>query len=305
MADRQKCIAVCLSQVHNFLNTGFLNELSAAAAEEGYSVAVFNSSVDFYWYQQENRAPRACFRSIRYELFDLVFIICHSFHDDDLVREIVGGAQAHGVPVVLAGMQLPGCWSVVNDYEEGYKALLRHVIRDHDARDTCFIAGMKDEPNSEGRLKCYQEVLEECGLPFRPYQVSYGNYWSKPTAEIVRKIIRSRDRMPDAVFCANDAMAITVCDTLRENGIRVPDDVIVTGFDNVPNISLSEPMLTTVEQDFAALNCFESVDTAEQRRFSTAGWTENYDNLAFFYREGKFFDDNVIIERFFYILDFK
>ena len=253
MADRQKCIAVCLSQVHNFLNTGFLNELSAAAAEEGYSVAVFNSSVDFYWYQQENRAPRACFRAIRYELFDLVFIICHSFHDDDLVREIVGGAQTHGVPVVLAGMQLPGCWSVVNDYEEGYKALLRHVIRDHGARDTCFIAGMKDEPNSEGRLKCYQEVLEECGLPFRPYQVSYGNYWSKPTAEIVRKMIRSRDRMPDAVFCANDAMAITVCDTLRGNGIRVPEDVIVTGFDGSPAAYMAKPGLSTCSDNPRAL----------------------------------------------------
>ena len=245
MADRQKCIAVCLSQVHNFLNTGFLNELSAAAAEEGYSVAVFNSSVDFYWYQKDNRAPRACFRAIQYDLFDLLFIICHSLHDDDLVREIVEGAQAHGVPVVLAGMQLPGCWSVVNNYEESYRALIRHVIRDHGARDTYFIAGMRDEPNSEGRLKCYREVLEELGLPFRSYQVAYGNYWSRPTAEIVRKMIRSRDKLPDAVFCANDAMAITVCDTLRENGFRVPEDVIVTGFDGSPAAYMARPALTT------------------------------------------------------------
>ena len=58
MADRQKLIAVCLSQVHNFLNTGFLNELSRIAAENGYGVVIFNTSLDFYWYQGENKAPR-------------------------------------------------------------------------------------------------------------------------------------------------------------------------------------------------------------------------------------------------------
>ena len=221
MADRQKLIAVCLSQVHNFLNTGFLNELSRIAAEDGYGVAVFNTSLDFYWYQSENRVPRAVYRAIRYDLFDAFFIICHSFHDDGLIREIVSGAQQHNVPVILAGMELPGCWSVVNDFEEGYKDLLRHVIRDHNARDTYFIAGMKDEPNSEGRLKCYLDVLKEFKLPFR-HQVAYGNYWAKPAIEIVRKLIRSRNRLPQAIFCANDAMAIAVCDTLREEGFRVP-----------------------------------------------------------------------------------
>ena len=179
MADRQRLIAVCLSQVHNFLNTGFLNELSDVAAAQGYGVVVFNSSIDFYWYQTENKAPRAGYRSIQYHLFDAVFVICHSFHDDALVREIVDGAKAHHVPVILAGAEIPGCWSVVNDFESGYKDLIRHVIRDHGARDTFFIAGMKDEVNSEGRLKCYQEVLTEFALPFRPNQVAYGNYWSQ------------------------------------------------------------------------------------------------------------------------------
>ena len=249
MADRQKLIAVCLSQIHNYLNTGFLNELSRISAADGYGLAVFNTSLDFYWYQGENKIPRSVFRSIQFDLFDAVFIVCHSFHDDNLIRELVNGAQARNVPVILFGMELPGCWTVVNDYEEGYKALIRHVIRDHGAEDTYFIAGMQDEPNSEGRLKCYREVLEECGLPFTPNHFAYGNYWSKPAVEIVRKLIRSRSKMPDAVFCANDVMAIAVCDTLRENGFRVPEDVIVTGFDGTPASYMVQPRLTTCSDD--------------------------------------------------------
>ena len=76
MADRQKLIAVCLSQVHNFLNTGFLNELSRIAAADGYGVVIFNTSLDFYWYQSENKVPRAVYRAINYDLFDAFFIIC-------------------------------------------------------------------------------------------------------------------------------------------------------------------------------------------------------------------------------------
>ena len=66
MADRQKLIAVCLSQVHNFLNMGFLNELSRIGEAEGFGVVIFNTSLDFYWYQGENKIPRAGFRSIQY-----------------------------------------------------------------------------------------------------------------------------------------------------------------------------------------------------------------------------------------------
>ena len=245
MAERQKLIAVCLSEAHSFLNTGFLTELGSAAAACGYGIAVFNSSLDFYWYQKDNNAPRAGYRSIRYALFDAVFIICHSFHDDALVQEIVRGAQAHGVPVILSGGSMPGCYSVANDYENCFKDLIRHVIRDHGARDTFFIAGMKNEPNSEDRFRCYREVLDESGIPFDPLRFAYGNYWAKPAAEITLSLIRSGKKLPDAIFCANDTMAISVCDTLRDNGFRVPEDVIVTGFDGVPAAYMFHPRLTT------------------------------------------------------------
>ncbi len=249
MADRQKMIAVCLSQAHSFLNTGFLVELSRAAAENDYRVGVFNSSLDFYWYQKDNPAPRAGYRAIRYELFDAVIIIYHSFHDEGLANEIIDGARRHNVPVFIAGADIPGCYTILNDYENSFKSVIRHVIRDHGVRDTFFIAGIKNEQNSEDRLRCYREVLEEAGLPFGPEQLAYGNYWAKSARDIVRKLIRTREKLPRAIFCANDTMAISVCDTLREEGFSVPEDVIVTGFDGSPAAYMIRPHLTTCSDD--------------------------------------------------------
>ena len=253
MADRQKLIAVCLSQVHSFLNTGFLSELGRAAAENGYGLSVFNSSLDYYWYNNENDAPRSTYRAIQYRLFDAVLIINHSFHDESLTGEIIAGARSNGVPVICLGAVVPGCYSILNNYEDSFKTLLRHVIREHGVKDTFFMAGLKDEPNSEERLRCYREVLEENGLPFRKEQVAYGNYWTKPAADIMQNLIRTREKLPEAIFCANDIMAIAVCDTLRRNGFSVPEDVIVTGFDGAPAAYMVRPHLTTCCDDPAAL----------------------------------------------------
>ena len=253
MTEKPKLIGVCLSQAHSFPNTGFISALSKAASAQGFDVALFNSSLDFFWHQKDDKAARAIYRAIRYEMFSAILIIYHTFHDDQLVSEIVKGAQDHHVPVICAGCELPGCWSIVNDFEQSFKSLLRHVIVDHGAKDTFFIAGMKNEPNSEDRFRCYREVLEELSLPFRESQMAYGNYWSPPAREIVRKLIRNRKKLPQAIFCANDTMAVAVCDTLRENGYRVPEDVIVTGFDGSPVAWMVKPNLTTCGEDSEAL----------------------------------------------------
>ena len=253
MTEKPKLIGVCLSQAHSFPNTGFIHALSKVASAEGFDVAFFNSSLDFFWHEKDNNAARAVYKTIQYDLFSAILIIYPTIHDDQLVSEIVQGAQEHQVPVICVGAELPGCWSIVNDFEQSFKSLLRHVIVDHGARDTFFIAGIKDEPDSEGRFRCYREVLEELGLPFRESQMAYGNYWSPPAREIVRKLIRSREKLPRAIFCANDTMAVAVCDTLKENGLRIPEDVIVTGFDASPVAWLVRPNLTTCGEDSAAL----------------------------------------------------
>ena len=245
MADRQKLIAVCLSEAHSPLNSAFLSELGDVARQEGYGVCVFNSSMDLYWYQKDNPAPRTGYLTIRYELFDALIVICHSFHDDALVKRITGDARRYGVPVFCFGGSYPGCHTVQNDYEEGYKRLIRHVIRDHGARDTFFMAGMKNEENSEARLRCYREVLAEEGLPFPEENMAYGNYWAKPAEAITLRLIRTRKALPRAIICANDEMAIAVINTLRKNGFRVPEDVIVTGYDGSPGAYMIRPHLTT------------------------------------------------------------
>ena len=82
------------------------------------------------------------------------------------------------------------------------------------------------------------------------------------------------ENQPEAVVCANDYMAVGMMRTLWEKGIRVPEDVIVTGFDNVPSISLEMPTLTTVEQDFDEMAAMAMEELDRQIRGRKQGTAE-------------------------------
>ena len=70
------------------------------------------------------------------------------------------------VYVIWQGGTHSGCIGIQTDYEEAYRSIVRHVIRDHKATDTFFLAGIPDEINSQLRLRYCQEVMEEEGLVY-------------------------------------------------------------------------------------------------------------------------------------------
>ncbi|MCR4646736.1 MAG: GGDEF domain-containing protein [Oscillospiraceae bacterium] len=80
--------------------------------------------------------------------------------------------------------------------------------------------------------------------------IAYGNYLEAEAQRITETRILVRDPIPNAVFCANDGMAAAVCDTLQKHGLRVPKDVIVTGFDGTETAYLCKPQLTTCDSDY-------------------------------------------------------
>lgn len=78
---------------------------------------------------------------------------------------------------------------------------------------------------------------------------AYGNYLDTIALQILQSLLEKRQRPPRAVFCANDSMAVAVCDELKKHGYRVPEDVIVTGFDGTPTAYLLQPQLTTCDSN--------------------------------------------------------
>ena len=115
-----------------------------------------------------------------------------------------------------------------------------------------FVAGRPDLRSSAARDAGYRRALAEAGIPFNPALIAVGNYEPESTREAARRLLARADP-PTAVFAANDLSAIVVIEVAAELGLRVPQDLSVVGFDDIPEASRFTTPLTTVRQPMGQL----------------------------------------------------
>ncbi|GAA3755572.1 DNA-binding LacI/PurR family transcriptional regulator [Spinactinospora alkalitolerans] len=151
----------------------------------------------------------------------------------------------HRPLVAVEGGRGPGVPVVCVDQVGGARMATEHLLRlGHPT--VHHIAGPPEWLEAEGRVQGWRQVLQEAGVP-APEPV-YGD-WS-PRSGYGIGLRLARDRAVSAVFVANDQMAVGVLRAFNESGVRVPEDVSVVGFDDVPEAEFLTPPLTTVWQDF-------------------------------------------------------
>ena len=147
------------------------------------------------------------------------------------------------------GIELPGVPSLVLDNRPGMEAVVEHLIRDHGRRKIAFLAGTPKNPEAKVRFEAYQAVLARHGIACDPALMARG-YFRTNSAKVAMEEILARGVEIDAVVAANDEMATGAIDVLRKQGLRVPQDIPVTGFDDLLLARLGNPPLTTVAQPF-------------------------------------------------------
>jgi DNA-binding LacI/PurR family transcriptional regulator len=167
-----------------------------------------------------------------------------------IAAEVTGvNALAHlpeSVPIVAveAGPDM-GVSLVAIDQREGAKAATRHLLEL--GHPTVFhVAGPTDWKEAHQRLEAWRDTLIEADAPVSDPMP--GDWSPRAGYELGRELARARD--VTAIFVANDQMALGVLRALNEAGRRVPQDVSVVGFDDIPEAAYFTPPLTTVRQDF-------------------------------------------------------
>ncbi|GAA1938489.1 LacI family DNA-binding transcriptional regulator [Agromyces allii] len=97
------------------------------------------------------------------------------------------------------------------------------------------------------RLQGYLQAMQEAGLPTPPERIVVAEEWHLRDGAVAMTHLLRLDERPDAVFCFNDTLAIGALHAAAMNGVRVPDEIAVVGFDNVPAAQYAFPPLTTIE----------------------------------------------------------
>ena len=157
-------------------------------------------------------------------------------------------ACARTVPVVVTGRSLkgPGLYSLKFDNFAGAHIATQHLIQlGH--RHIGFITGDSEHPDSMERLNGYKAALQSAGIEFDPSLVVPGEYHEVSGMLAIERLLQSRT-IVTAIFAANDQMAFGAALGLRRRSLRVPDDISLVGFDDLPTSQFASPPLSTVHQ---------------------------------------------------------
>jgi LacI family transcriptional regulator len=142
--------------------------------------------------------------------------------------------------------EAPGCNLVNAANRSGARRAIEHLIELGHER-IGFITGRRGVGSAEQRLLGYQGALEAGGMPRDGSLIVDGDFLEPRGHEAARELL-ARDRPPTAIFASSDTAALGVLRAARELGVRVPRDVSVVGFDDIPEASFVTPSLTTVVQ---------------------------------------------------------
>ena len=244
MKDDTRIIALCTSRIYDPQLQGFVEILNESLKKEGVRLWIYAINADIYWNEEKLTAEIHVFDYIPYTIVDAVIIMDEKIKSTTVSKNIISAASANSVPVIVVDGHYEGTVSITYDYAAGFEQIVRHVIEDHGVKKPHYMAGFEGNKFSEERKEVFIRVLEDNGIAFDDSMVSYGEFWATPARCAMQKLI-DENRVPEAVICANDIMAINVCDVLKSAGYSVPGDCIVTGFDGYDEALISEPAITT------------------------------------------------------------
>jgi LacI family transcriptional regulator len=238
--SRTHTIGVLLPDLHGEFFSEVIRGIDQAAQRQGYHVLVSSS----------HNAPAeisAALGTMRGRV-DGVAIMSPVIDGTTLAAEL-----PPSLPLVLlncAGGQEDVDSLGIDNFGGAY-AMTRHLLALGRTR-VAFIRGPRGNGDAEARLAGYRDALHDAGAEARHEWVYDGDFQKGAGIAAVERLLATSPR-PDALFASNDSMAIAAMSALRGAGLRVPEDVAVTGFDDIPVARFMYPALTTVRVDIAGL----------------------------------------------------
>lgn len=247
MANTNLTVAVIVSGIDEEYQQSILGGIHRYAAQHHVNIAHFIAFGGILSNPNYDQGEYNIFELPNFSLFDGVILLSNTF-SSDLAESLWERIRRAGIPAVSIDRELGDCYFIGIRNAPAMEQITRHFIEEHGAKKLNFISGPEDNTESSARLSAFQRVLEEHGIPLEPERVYRGTFRAKDGRRGVEAFLRSGLELPDAIVCANDAMAISAVLALEANGIRVPDDIMVSGFDNIYNARHFSPALTTVER---------------------------------------------------------
>ena len=257
---QRKKIAVFLSAMYEDMVQQTVEGLLSAAKGENMKIIFFTSFADnhtsknYDLYQDYDTGDFVVYLLPDLKEYDAL-ISFDTYMTGSFIEPIDELKKAVSIPVITMGTVKEGTYSIVNDQDLSFREVIEHLIEKHNCRDFVHVAGPVERSFCVERIEIFQNTLADYGLECGEDRIYYGTLRPECGTEIVVEILEnyeaeSEKKLPDAIVCVNDYTAIGVIQALEKKGFRVPEDVRVTGYDDILRAQFNEPSITTSAQPF-------------------------------------------------------
>lgn len=209
---------------------------------------------------------------VNFEKFDGVILLTNTISSPQITHELTERINAAGIPAVCIDNNLADFYYIGIDNFKAMEEMVEHVVCHHNARRINYISGPDDNPESILRFNAYKNVLKKHNIPVDQKRIYQGYFRGQDGRSAVYEFIHSDMEFPDAIICANDAMALSAVIELEKEGKKVPEDVIVTGFDSIYAARNYSPSITSVKRPLrlsgytAAKKLFENINGIKNKK---------------------------------------
>lgn len=208
-----------------------------------------NSTRGYFDYQYWSIAKLLAAKSIDFAIF-ISGSFCNFLSPEELSKVL---KDYESKKTISMGIELPlkNSSYIKADCKKVFNELIKHLKEKHGCKNIAFVsANLTKSIESAEREEAFKEALKNNGLTFNPDFVIDSNFSVEVTREVLEQRFRSKDDIKfDCVVSANDLMALACIDFFHSLGLSVPQDLIVTGFDDAYIAKMSVPPLTTINQE--------------------------------------------------------
>lgn len=178
--------------------------------------------------------------------FDGIILDLSNVSDASLKESFLARVRESGIPAISLLEDLPGLYYSGLDNLTDFSILVEHLITEHGCRKLNYVGGSPRNQENQKRLLAYRKTLEKHGILFEPERVIERSFEIKTGIRAFTEF-QQKDLLPEAFVCASDNIAVGVCLAAREAGFSIPEDFLVTGFDNEDKASYCNPRITTAD----------------------------------------------------------
>lgn len=267
---RRKRIAVFLGEIGREFQKLLVETIRNIACGKGYDVFVFNDFGSFMSTTLFDLGERDVINIPDFSQYEGIISLPDTYDIDGFERLLLEKIRTQtDCPIVSIRNGSTDTYRVVFDNFGTIYEMTNHFLKDHGFTNICYMSGPLSYEDSRDRLDGFKAAMADAGLEVTDDIIIEGDFWKRKSKDAADKFLKAYNGKTQAIICANDYMAMGLIEELTARGVRVPEDIAITGFDEVVEGMMTPPTLTTVaipilEMSTNAINIIESVNKGEE-----------------------------------------